>query len=221
MACTLLTGAVFAVFGQVYQTGADPYQLFALWAVLILPWALVGRMPWLWLVWIALVNVAVVLYLQRRPGWLDFTFGLLNVTWVLFAFNTAAAIVWEALAAGPAAWLRPSWARRLVTFASGSSVSVLAFWAILGEAQAGPLAIIAYVGWMAAAFWYYRYRMLDLFVLAAGILSAIVIVATGLSRALFESGGGEGGLLLISVVVIGLSAAGALWLKRLHAEAQR
>ena len=30
-------GALFAYFGQTYQTGADPWQLFALWAALSLP----------------------------------------------------------------------------------------------------------------------------------------------------------------------------------------
>ncbi len=35
---TLLLGVFLALFGQTYQTGADPWQLFANWALLILPW---------------------------------------------------------------------------------------------------------------------------------------------------------------------------------------
>ena len=30
-------GGLFAYFGQTHQTGADPWQLFALWAALVLP----------------------------------------------------------------------------------------------------------------------------------------------------------------------------------------
>ena len=37
---TLLVGVLLALFGQVYQTGADPWQLFFIWAVLTLPWVL-------------------------------------------------------------------------------------------------------------------------------------------------------------------------------------
>src|SRR5688572_2321641 len=49
---SLLTGALLALTGQVYQTGADTYELFAWWAVLILPWVLVSRFSPLWLTWL-------------------------------------------------------------------------------------------------------------------------------------------------------------------------
>ena len=42
-ASAFLVGILLAVFGQVYQTGADPYGLFLGWAILILPWASAGR----------------------------------------------------------------------------------------------------------------------------------------------------------------------------------
>ena len=34
----LMLGLSLAVIGQIYQTGADSYQLFLLWALLLLPW---------------------------------------------------------------------------------------------------------------------------------------------------------------------------------------
>jgi Predicted membrane protein len=34
----LMLGLSLVVIGQIYQTGADSYQLFLLWAVLLLPW---------------------------------------------------------------------------------------------------------------------------------------------------------------------------------------
>ncbi|MEG0885322.1 MAG: DUF2157 domain-containing protein, partial [Janthinobacterium sp.] len=37
LVAVLAIGGLFAYFGQTYQTGADPWQLFALWAVLALP----------------------------------------------------------------------------------------------------------------------------------------------------------------------------------------
>jgi uncharacterized membrane protein len=58
------TGALFAYFGQTYQTGADPWQLFALWAVLMLPlcWAL--RHDLLWTPWAIIVMTGISLWLQ-------------------------------------------------------------------------------------------------------------------------------------------------------------
>ncbi|MBV1911339.1 MAG: DUF2157 domain-containing protein, partial [Kangiellaceae bacterium] len=41
LAMSLLTGALLALVGQTYQTGADPWQLFASWAFLILPWTII------------------------------------------------------------------------------------------------------------------------------------------------------------------------------------
>ncbi|HSJ58257.1 MAG TPA: DUF2157 domain-containing protein, partial [Anaerolineae bacterium] len=48
----LLTGALLAVYGQIYQTGADSYQLFLTWAVLITGWVMVSRLAPLWLGWV-------------------------------------------------------------------------------------------------------------------------------------------------------------------------
>ena len=39
----LSVGALMALFGQTYQTGADPWQLFFNWAVVIIPFVLISR----------------------------------------------------------------------------------------------------------------------------------------------------------------------------------
>jgi uncharacterized membrane protein len=39
----LVTGALLALFGQSYQTGADVFELFFTWAALAVPFALAGR----------------------------------------------------------------------------------------------------------------------------------------------------------------------------------
>ncbi|MFT5094357.1 MAG: putative membrane protein, partial [Porticoccaceae bacterium] len=60
-AAAVLVGVFLAVFGQVYQTGADAYQLFVGWALLILPWVVMCRLAGLWVLRLAIVNVAVSL----------------------------------------------------------------------------------------------------------------------------------------------------------------
>ena len=63
---TLLAGALLALFGQAYQTGADVYELFVAWAVLALPFALAGGSGALWAIWWGIVNVALALVF----GWI-------------------------------------------------------------------------------------------------------------------------------------------------------
>ena len=61
---SIITGSLLALFGQVYQTGADTWQLFFGWALLITPWVMVARFPALWLLWLGLINACLVLYLD-------------------------------------------------------------------------------------------------------------------------------------------------------------
>src|SRR5690606_40772787 len=64
-------GALLALVGQTYQTGADNWQLFAWWALLMLPWAFAAYHWGVWLLWVLVFNVAAGLALGERvlPGW--------------------------------------------------------------------------------------------------------------------------------------------------------
>ena len=62
LVATILIGALLALVGQTYQTGADPWQLFAVWSVMILPWVVIGRFGALLLLWVGLVNLSMLLY---------------------------------------------------------------------------------------------------------------------------------------------------------------
>lgn len=59
-------GGLFALIGQVYQTGADPWQLFALWAALILPWVLTVRSVFLSVLWLVVLNAALYLWIDTQ-----------------------------------------------------------------------------------------------------------------------------------------------------------
>ena len=55
-------GALLALIGQSYQTGADPWWLFAIWAALLVPWLLALQSPFIILLVLLLTNVAVFLF---------------------------------------------------------------------------------------------------------------------------------------------------------------
>ncbi|HET9637642.1 MAG TPA: DUF2157 domain-containing protein [Allosphingosinicella sp.] len=208
---SFLVGALLALTGQIYQTGADSFQLFAWWAVLILPWVLVGRFSPLWLVWLALLNIAAFLYFQL--AW-EFE-GLL---WALFGLNSLALIAWEAAHRSGLEWLRDSWPPRLVAIGSAAFATALIVWAIMDGrgGRSTVLAVLAYAAWLVAFYFWYRRERADLFMLAGGVLSLIVAIMAFLSQNML--GSGSGGLLVIGLAVIGMSAGGAIWLKSVARE---
>ncbi len=216
---SLLTGALLALVGQTYQTGADPWQLFAAWALAILPWALVGRFNVLWLLWIGLLNLAGWLYLDLHFG----SFRLFSRTnwpfWMVFCLNASALLVWEGAARIGVEWLRARWPQRILATVAGFAVTWLALDQIVGSSyyvrSAGG--VLAYTAWTATAFFFYRRVTRDLFMLAGGVLSLIVVATAFLGKHMlgdFEAGA----LLVIGLVVIAMSAAGGFWLKSVASE---
>lgn len=224
---SVFIGALLALIGQTYQTGADSYELFGTWAVMMLPWTIVGRFGVLWLLWLLVTNLAIVTYFQAFPTALS-SFIDDQAVWVMFGVNTAALAMWEVAGMRGVEWLRPRWAPRLIATASGGLVTTLAIIEILngfaGELQspdsAGIVqawrvwAMAAWLAWIAGAWVVYRHTIKDLFVLAGGVLSVILVVATLLGKQLIEVGDAFAASLLIGVVVIALSAAGGMWLRR-------
>lgn len=217
LAAALFTGALLALIGQTYQTGADTFELFAVWAAAILPWALLARFPALWVLWLAIVNLAALLYFQAFRG----AFGLIFTTerqlWLVFGLNTLALVAWEGLALAGIAWLRERWAARLIAIAGGVCITVLAVGDIFDRHAIG-WALPGWLAWLGAAYAVYRRRIKDVFVLAGGVLSVVAVVAAGLARLLVDSRAEAGGLFFIGLVVIGLSAAGGFWLKNVANE---
>lgn len=207
----VMLGALLAFFGQTYQTGADTWELFANWAALILPWALVGQFAPLWVLWIAIVNVAITLYFKT---WLS-TLGLLypedRHLWALFAFNSGALVLWE-LAARRFAWFAERWAPRLLALAGGAAITMLALHAIFDWKDASPGVLPAYPLWAAAL--YFAYRRRDLFMLAGGCLSLIVVAAAFCGEKLTGRGENAFGYLLVAILIVAMGAGSAWWLKQ-------
>ena len=62
---TFLVGTLFAVFGQIYQTGADAYDLFLGWTLFTILWAFAIRFTPLWLTFIGLLCTTIWLYAMQ------------------------------------------------------------------------------------------------------------------------------------------------------------
>lgn len=216
LAC-LLVGALLALVGQTYQTGADTFELFIAWAAAILPWVLVARFAALWVVWIVLVNIALAFYFLTLGRLWGMLFAPERLLWLLFGLNTAALAIWEGLARGGLLWLREErWSVRLLATASGAFATALAVKGIVGWGGSSHWGVPAWCAWIAAAYVVYRHLVKDVYVLAGGVLSVIVVITTFLGKRIGSNDAGA--FLLIGLLVIGLSAAGGFWLKQVAAK---
>lgn len=81
---TFLIGTLFAVFGQIYQTGADAYDLFLGWTLFTILWAVAIRFAPLWLTFIGLLCTTIWLYniqIASANSW-EMTLLANAVTWI-------------------------------------------------------------------------------------------------------------------------------------------
>lgn len=213
---SLMAGALLALVGQTYQTGADTFELFAAWAAAILPWVLVARFPALWIFWLALVNTAAALYFLTFGILWGMLFAPEKLVWLLFGLNTAALVVWEGLATAGVEWLRERWSVRILATASGTLITGLAFQDIVDWRGSSHWGVPLWCAWIVAAYAAYRHWLKDVYVLAGGVLSVIVMTTTFLAKqmAMREAGA----FLFLGLLVIGMSAAGGYWLKQVATE---
>lgn len=84
----VLVGVLFAVFGQIYQTGANAYDFFLAWTIFISVWVFVSKFPPLWLFYLVLINTTLILFHRQTTDWSAYWFyGL------LFLVNSLAFII--------------------------------------------------------------------------------------------------------------------------------
>ncbi|MBN2767880.1 MAG: DUF2157 domain-containing protein [Campylobacterales bacterium] len=133
LTASILVGVLLALYGITYQTGADSWQLFFTWALLITPWVLIGHFSPLWIMWLMLFNLSLILYYSTF-GFSFFSWWapVINLFGLLFALNTLALIIWEFLST-KREWLAHHWAIRILALSSGASITLLAMYVIFEE----------------------------------------------------------------------------------------
>ncbi len=218
LAASLFVGTLLALIGQTYQTGADTFELFGVWAGAILPWVLVGRFAALWVLWLVVVHVALGLYYQTFGGLFGLVFGPEEMVWVVLLLSTGALVVWEAYRAYGVTWLHERWATRFLATASGSFMTTLAVFSILESLERDSLGFLVWLVWLGAAYVVYRHLMLDVYVLAGSVLSVTIVMTCFLGRYMLPEYTDASSFLFLGLIVIGLSAAGGWWLKQVVAQ---
>ena len=215
-AAAVLVGALLAVYGQTYQTGADPWGLFATWALLILPWAVAACFTPLWLLWIALVDLAFGLYVAQvlaQPRW-DVT-TLVGVV----AVHVLAVMAWEAQRLRPVPWLADTWGPRVVVVVTltplvvASVVAVVAH-EIRADVTGVSLGLLTFLVILFGA--YYQVVRRDAFMLTAVAGAVMSVVTAAVARPMLDEG--LFGLLLVTTMLVGEVVLVVRWLRRLALE---
>jgi len=177
-ASVLLTGVMFAVFGQIYQTGANAYDFFLGWTLSVVLWVVVSRFEPLWLILWALINTTFILYTNQVATHLPFTY-VLNI---LFGINAAAVVAWEVLAAKLIIKTKHKWLPRVLTLAAVAPLTISMVVSMYSDFREdyGLSFILAAVSFTIGI--WYGLRTRDLFYLSVIPFSVIVVAAAGIVR---------------------------------------
>lgn len=65
-ASSVMVGVAFAVYGQIYQTGADAYDFFLAWTSFVAIWAFSTRFSPMWVVFLSLTTLTTMLYVDQE-----------------------------------------------------------------------------------------------------------------------------------------------------------
>jgi uncharacterized membrane protein len=184
----IATGALLALFGQTYQTGADVYELFLSWAAVGLVIVMAGRWSVTWAAWALVLNVALALFSGWRPesGWLfSLFFGWSlhpgDVMAVAMLVDLGLWVATLALRGTSAAPLAPRWLGRFVLACAIGFATAAGIVAIVDdEASAWSGLLVATV--LAGLATYTLRRRDDSFPLALLAASGIALTTVALGR---------------------------------------
>ncbi|KAB8054848.1 DUF2157 domain-containing protein [Janthinobacterium rivuli] len=212
----LAIGGLFAYFGQTYQTGADPWQLFALWAALALPLCLVARSDVLWTPWMLVLATAAVLWMraQAHHSWRvdSSALSIFLIGWLVVL--AACVFVSPLLARWTGAG---SWALRLGLLLATYIIAGTAVSGLFGDKVASPywagLGLLAVAGILLST-----RRYFDVFGLSVVALGLNLLLVAGLMRMLLSDGASGLDKLvmlgLLAAALLALTVKGILWRTR-------
>lgn len=199
----LAAGGFFALIGQTYQTGADVWQLFAVWALVGLPWVFAARHEVLWLVWSLVAVAALSLWVATHAsagGWVtDVPVQL--AAWTAMLGLAAMLSPWSPTKA----WTgNARWACRVVVLLTIAAVVIGGLGGLFERAGAGLMFVmaLAVLGGLAAAL--LALKPFDLMLVAFAALGIDVLLIAGLGKLIFQDARDP----IFPMLVMGLGSAG-------------
>ncbi len=177
LCASVLVGVFMAVFGQIYQTGADAYQLFMVWSLLTLGWTLISNFAAQWIFWLLITNIFLGLWWQQAALPTKEMEGMIFTYMAIL--NGAALALREYLALRREyEWLDARWTRAILTIVTLLIMLVpIVVWIVEPSMATKSIILSGLVGLIGhgAAYFLYRYKLPDMWSLAATVLSGCII----------------------------------------------
>jgi len=193
LAASVLTGVLFAVFGQVYQTGANAYDFFLAWTIFVTIWVIVSSFAPLALLYLFLINTTVLLYAEQVAA----NWSIVLVYMLLFFINTAALVIGNLFPVFKRA-KPPVWLLYTIALAATSYATLGMILGIMRYQPAFPVLTSAVIILFAGGLWY-GWKFRKLFYLTV-IPFAVIIIISALLMKISED---AGMLLLLSIFILG------------------
>lgn len=223
LSASVLVGVFMAVFGQIYQTGADAYQLFMMWSLLTFGWTLVSNFAPQWIFWLVIINTFLVLWWQqdalptKQMEFMIFVY--------MISLNGAILALREYFSMKKAyEWLKAQWIRLMLTIVILLIMLIpIIIWIVVDPSRAtksimlsGVMGLIGH----GAVYFFYRYRSPDIYSLAATVLSGSIIVEAAGLKILFEMFRRTDAImfLLMGLITLGVFTYAIIYLRKITKE---
>ena len=238
LVASIITGSLLALFGQVYQTGADTWQLFFAWVLLITPWVIIARLPALWLLWLGLVNAFITSYLDtflylNAPAFIAdnyFYQDSIQIA-VLALVNFIALNLWLAAIDSPSNSTPKTapktfktklhWSTYVVGLLSTYLITYLAITHIFTNTDANTItapitigSLLLWAGWCGFIWWRFYKHQLDVLMLTYLCGSVIAVMMFWAGEWLLQ-GDNAFAYLMLAVLLIATSSVAVIWLRGL------
>ena len=214
-------GGLLALVGQTYQTGADPWQLFAAWAALSLPWVTAARHGSVWVLWVLVIFAALPLWVTAHagPGW-PMPSPVILPAWLAAIATSSALSPWSGLER----WTgNTNWAFRLATLLTLTLIVGAALPDLFNSGQSNSVVITAFIALGLAIAAFVLLKPFDIALLSASALALdILLIASFIYGLFYNSHSGSnaiGSALMTGLFAAGIvaaSAAGILSQARAH-----
>lgn len=205
-AAAVLVGPLLALYGQTYETGADPYGLFLGWLALIVPWVIAAEFSPLWLFALFLLDVSVTLYWSQV---VQVGYGSDGSNLAVGVINALALVAWESQRR-----LIDRRAPRLIALAGfGALLASSSYFAIVDNRDLiNVLAVVALAVAIVSVLLRYRRIRPDRFMVTIAVATGMAWITIAVGHIVFTTlDFGTTSLLVMAALVLGEIVLGLRW----------
>ncbi len=166
---SFLIGIFLALIGQIYQMGADNWELFFYWTISITPIAIFSHFSLMWIFILVLLNISLALYGSI------FNFYIFKASLVMVVFNILFFILYEYISRRKS-YLKEFYALKIIGVDALFFITIYFIYNLFNK-DINLSSVLIYIIFAGYLFYLYKIKKIDIFMLS--ILSFSIIVVGG------------------------------------------